>query len=416
MEHDKRVMSPGRIFLTEMVPGIFAVPEELHTLSPRDAIVRVNEFQAVTEKLKKLVLMSREDFQKEEGYNAVFRLRGLTGSESVMTMLEAFDKIKRDEKDPRNIRTPFDIMPDVKGTPQQTFSMTLVEGCAHYLGRLVGRNQQLVYSYRSSINEILRKDFPNSSLVKDLKLDSSNDNVLQPSILPRVNRMFERDDRVAFEEAFEEGRSEALNMLKYDTSEKLEELLNIPGIAEYRDRILDYDEKLGWDASVILSYIAASNMPYQKGFARIFLEEGKNAFNQLAAVEKEVERKKRRSEGVGDIIFEVLNVDSPNKKFWWMFAPYLLDELWINSVEKEIDFDLADALKRILLWAKTAGWTTDEVSLWGLEAFGRLNHSDFRLSANPQGASHRYIRQEARKIVNNLLLQRYELDPDKTFL
>lgn len=100
-----------------------------------------------------------------------------------------------------------------------------------------------------------------------------------------------------------------------------------------------------------------------------------------------------------EIRIVINKTETKNTCKWWTHAPYVYETLLEKGLKPE------EAFRKTLLWGKLNDFNKDD--LLGLEELKDLDkrhkRGDYILSAHPQGASHRFAKKMARKIVDEIL-------------
>lgn len=417
MESEER----GKIDRVLQVTSPFVLTGETTFSEIRDYTRRVSLFVGAIERMQEYVLDRNVQIPEE-----------LTNLRLVRTAFRVNSGLQFPEIEDLLDDTGFDMEEIMKRHPdvdvESRYTYAFIEGYAEFANKNKSANiARFGERLLGAIKEVIFFDFPDSLLAKDLTqedraiYDKKNNNSRVSSLSPQGGESLRQQldqQMVSFEEAFAEGQPELTEVLEYNNNIELSTLLDRLGITgELFTKILTYDQNKAWDAKNLISF-AISGVPVQQEFARAFLEKGKDAYEQLA----EAERIKGSNVDMVAKVFEVLNVDSQNKRFFWMFAPYIYDELKGNAEVPGTESNDMDVIKRILLWAGNTRTGTrvlieDIITLPGLGLLnGYTQIKEFRVSADPNGASHRFVRQEARKVVNEVLLVQDRFDLDRAFL
>ncbi len=322
-------------------------------------------------------------------------------------------------------------------SPKQMLTYGLIDGFAEvvhsYTNRAVGVRDKL----RRALIETIVRDYPDSFLAQDLDKQEQDMLLVKIAITKpqepqlhdvpvafaptAVDPSVQAEEEevkivISFNDAFAEGQSGPSDLPHYNNVYELGKILNDLQIDNFslRRNIIDYDSGMMWDAWGVLSYVREGASMEQRNFGLTFLSQEKDALIRLERKESQA----RDNNDATSTIFEVMNIPSLNQKIWWMFAPYIYDELQMH----EQQFNPAEALQRIMLWASEAethtkiSFITNRITLPGLQFLNRYRSriASFRLSRDPGGLSHEFVRQEAQKIAQ-LLLEDPRFDPDKAF-
>lgn len=240
----------------------------------------------------------------------------------------------------------------------------------------------------NGIQELIRSEYPNTQIAKDLNLQSK---LILPDEVSEINQV-----------VGEHG------LLKLDVPE-INTLIDAMTYISVNGVEIDIDtRKILFD--IIRSEpvvgrhalrLLASPFNEDRTFAHVILEYYISSMQMLAEREK---------------ISVVTNESSEDAKAFWTFAPRLYFAMTESfSFESASDTQL---LQRILLWAKDGNvGDSGMVHLQGLEFLSRsvTNGRMFGLSSDPNSVSHQLVRQVAQRIAEKVLVKD-EFDPGKAFL
>lgn len=109
-----------------------------------------------------------------------------------------------------------------------------------------------------------------------------------------------------------------------------------------------------------------------------------------------------KEEPVYRAIGGTLNGQTPDTTMFWTFAPHLFAELRKRKIEDK------EAMRKVLLWAKDGVSSSHKdwefVHLKGLEFLNRYPQKSYALHQDPNHLSHQFTKQEAERIVEEVLL------------
>lgn len=205
-------------------------------------------------------------------------------------------------------------------------------------------------------------------------------------------------EQVTFDEVLKETMIDGFRTLKTDDAVKSE----LPNLLKARiinnneaQKLLEGDYPGGGRArSHLMRLLAKGNILGIEGqggfsnaehnFAHAFLKYGKKI--------------RTEADQNNEINLRVVGKETKNTCKWWTHAPYVYETLLERGIESEESF------RKTLLWGNLKDPNYDD--LLGLEELQKLDQKGsgkYILSANPQGASHRFAKKMARKVVDEIL-------------
>ena len=141
------------------------------------------------------------------------------------------------------------------------------------------------------------------------------------------------------------------------------------------------------------------NSPVERLFALALLEHATGIVDEL-----ENSKNQATAERYDDAEYVITMSEQPNMVMFWTMAPYLYEELTARGVSPKM------ALRAVILWA--GDWNTEDpadfrrkITLKGLERY--KDKPTFTLGTDPNGASHLFARQEAKRIVDEYFTKEF---------
>jgi len=205
-------------------------------------------------------------------------------------------------------------------------------------------------------------------------------------------------EQVTFDEVLKETMIAGVRTLKTDDAVKSE----LPNLLKTRiinnneaQKLLEKDYVGGGSArSHLMRLLAKGNIlglerqggfsNAEHSFAHAFLKYGKKIGT--------------KADQNNEINIRVVGEETKNTCEWWTHAPYVYETLLERGIEPE------KAFRKTLLWGNLKDPNHDD--LLGLEELKKLDQEgsgNYILSPNPQGASHRFAKKMARKVVDEIL-------------
>lgn len=308
----------------------------------------------------------------------------------------------------------------------QMVTYSLIEGYAVAIENLtpMSRGLYITRTLRNALIETTILDCPNSILARDID-DEDKQRILNPDsedqfkasftpmVTPPESIKTRRRRKITISEAFDQDGYLGITYMPFASDlMAFARFLNSLGIKnpDLRRQFIKFGIRAS-NGPLRLIYRSVSDV--QRNFGWLFINDSYQAINAIEASQFYSETTIVNANAKME---QVLNEQSLNMRFWWMFAPYVFDELRNRALSRNQVFDEIDGLERVLMWAirtkandRNRRLITDRITLPGLRILNKFDGiSSFGLNINPDGLSHVFVRQEARQIARLIAGDRYD--------